>query len=214
MSLTVKWDLAHRLWGALLTMGRKPDPIALGRRLIRGHMYGILVAAKLFSLLPYCMAAGEYLLLAAPCFQQVGATPCRTTALFPAIWCMASGYMAYLGLDGLIVRWVVTYSQIAAIVRMVACVLCNYLLIQSLARLGASDTQALQIWVFITCILTVFYILQSFIASSMTTGTKDRTLNLFHTAVYAVIPIGMASFFTMIGLIRTVMNLQHQLGRS
>ncbi|PRT53364.1 N-glycosylation protein eos1 [Wickerhamiella sorbophila] len=194
-------------------MPRKPDPIALGRRLIRGHMYWLLVASKVLSLLPYCLTVAEYLLLAEPCFQQHNLAPCRTSALYPAVWCMASGYMAYLSLDGLIVRWIVTYSQIAATVRMVSCVLLNYLFIQSFSRFGTSDIQALQIWVFITCVLTVSYILQSFIASNMAANTKERTLNLFHTAVYAVIPIGLASFFTMIGMIRTVMMLQYQLNK-
>lgn len=177
-------------------------------------MYWLLVASKILSLLPYCLTVGEYLLLAAPCFQQGNLAPCRVSALYPALWCMASGYMAYLSLDGLIVRWIVTYSQIAATVRMVSCVMLNYLLIQSFSRFGTSDTQALQIWVLITCVLTISYVLQSFIASNMATGTKERTLNLFHTAVYAVIPIGLASFFTMIGLIRTVMILQYQLDKA
>ena len=131
-------------------------------------------------------------------------------AIYPALWCMVSGYMAYLSFDGLLVRWIVTYSQVAACVRMLACVLVNFLFIHALTHFKGNDTIELQIWIFISCLLTFAYILQSFIASNMATGTKERTLNLFHTTVYAVIPIGMASFFTMIGLIRTVMFYQYK----
>lgn len=66
----------------------------------------------------------------------------------------------------------------------------------------------LQIWILISVLLTTLYTLQTFITSDLGQSKRGRTLDLFHIAVYAVIPIGIASFLTMIALIRNLMLVQ------
>lgn len=66
----------------------------------------------------------------------------------------------------------------------------------------------LQIWILVSVLLTTLYTLQTFVTSDIGTSQRGRTVDLFHIAVYAVIPIGLASFITMLALIRNLMVLQ------
>lgn len=192
-------------------MARSHDPIRLGRRFISPTMYALFFLLRLLSCAPCLYKASHYLAATIVCFQT--AKPpmhCAPDTLLPALWALVSAYMTYVASDGMMVRWIVTYSAPAAIIRMFASVLLNLLWVHFLGQFNGTPTINLQMWVLISCVSTAVYILHSFIASNMASGTKDRTLNLFRIAVYAVVPVGLASFVSMIGLIRTVMLMQFE----
>lgn len=177
----------------------------------RGRVYWTLCLLRALSCAPSAFSVWEYLAEAEHCYAAArSVSACAQHTLLPAIWCLVSGYLTWLGLDGMIVRWLHTYSAPAAILRTVTCVLLNYAAIEALVRFrthSASTTLFdLQIWILISVILTVLYILQTFITSNM--DTSRRTLNFVHIAVFAVIPIGVASFATMLFLIRCLMLAQ------
>lgn len=192
-------------------MGRK-DPIAKGRRHIRGRMYVALALLRLLSCLPSAYPVFRYFSATLRCFNEKRGIPesyhCSPDMLLPGVWCLVSSYMTYLALDGMMVRWIVMYSPLAAIIRTLSCIIVNFVWIHFVTRFHGASTIDLQIWILISCMSTAVYILQSFITSNMATRAVDRTLNLFHIAVYAVVPIGLASFITMIALIRTLMLVQ------
>lgn len=177
----------------------------------RGRVYWILCLLRALSCAPSAFAVWEYLAAAQRCYAGARSiSACAQHTLLPAIWCLVSGYLTWLGLDGMIVRWLHTYSHPAAVLRAVTCVLLNYAAIEALVRFRTHSASTalfdLQIWILISVILTVLYILQTFITSNL--DTTRRTLNLLHVAVYAVIPIGVASFATMLFLIRCLMLAQ------
>lgn len=178
---------------------------------IRGRVYWILCLLRALSCAPSAFAVWDYFVSAHNCIEYSrSVSACAQRTILPAIWCLVSGYLTWLGLDGMIIRWLHTYSQPAAIFRVITCVLLNYAAIEALVRFrnhrSSTNLFDLQIWILISVILTVLYILQMFITSNL--DDKRRTLNLLHIAVYAVIPIGVASFATMLFLIRCLMLAQ------
>lgn len=192
-------------------MGRR-DPIAASRRHIRGHMYVALAVLRLLSCTPSAYPVFYYFSATYRCYNDTRGNPesyrCSSDLLLPGVWCLVSSYMTYLALDGMMVRWIVMYSPVAAIIRTLACIIVNFVWIHFVTRFSGASTIDLQIWILISCMSTAVYILQTFITSNIATRAVDRTLNLFHIAVYAVVPIGLASFITMIALIRTLMLVQ------
>lgn len=128
------------------------------------------------------------------------------------LWCIVSGYLSYAVLDGLMVRWIVTYSSPAAIVRMLSCATLNIAMIQTLHFLFSPDkTYLLHIWILASCIQTVAYIIQNFVTSNLALEKRARSVDLLNIAVFAVVPVGMASFITMLGLLRTLIILRMDL---
>ncbi|CDK26008.1 unnamed protein product [Kuraishia capsulata CBS 1993] len=131
--------------------------------------------------------------------------------LLAGLWCLVSGYMTYSILDGLMVRWIVTYSITAAIVRMLSMSLLLATIVELLSMtFNPSGNYYLPNWILISCVLTVIYILQNYMTSNLRLGNKKgpRSMDLYNIVVFAVVPIGVASFFTMIGLIRVVLILR------
>lgn len=129
------------------------------------------------------------------------------------IWCIVSGYLSYSCLDGLMVRWIVTYSTPAAIVRMLSCSALYTAMTQSLHSLFSTPEKVfyLHIWILISCILTLAYAVQNFVTSNLSLEKKTRSVDLINIAVFAVVPVGLASFLTMLGLLRVLMILRWDL---
>lgn len=173
--------------------------------------------------------------------------------LLCSLWCLVSMYLSYSILDSLMVRWIVKYSTLAAILRMFSMSLIFITLeLLLLSSLSPQGNYYLHTWIMISCILTGAYIWQSFLTSNLNyvqekqerttsdessgddlaavrrgmsnTGigeedtqrkkrkkysknfkfTKNRQINLYNITVFCVVPVGIASFITMIGLLRNL----------
>lgn len=152
--------------------------------------------------------------------------------LLCSLWCIVSLYLSYSILDSLMVRWVVKYSTLAAIVRMFAMSLVIITLeLMLLASLSPNGDYYLHTWILISCVLTGAYIWQNYITSNLNYGvkmdqekprrnylrfSKKRTIDLYNITVFCVVPVGLASFITMIGLLRNLVIQRldvEQLGR-
>ncbi|SCU86513.1 LAME_0D06480g1_1 [Lachancea meyersii CBS 8951] len=223
--------------------------------------------------------------------------------LLCSLWCVVSAYLTYAILDSLMVRWIVKYSTVAAILRMFSMsliiVTLEMLLLSSLSPKG---DYYLHTWILISCVLTGAYIWQSFLTSDLnyvqqdspsptppassssndlagastarrgssttintntrsipgmpssssssssppTTATttsqvtcsptdarkrrrgsrylgltKNRQIHLYNITVFCVVPVGVASFITMIGLLRNLViqrldleQLEHLMAQS
>ncbi|OBA17553.1 uncharacterized protein OGAPODRAFT_75449 [Ogataea polymorpha] len=155
---------------------------------------------------------------------QINVTSVRASEFFLAgIWCMVSGFLSYSILDGLMVRWIVMYAIQAAIVRMLSMSLLIVALVEVLTFMfnNKQNEYCLPVWILISCVMTLIYIIQNFVTSNLRLDRhlqdKDepkqrskvpRTVDLYNITVFAVVPIGLASFVTMIGLIRLVLILR------
>ncbi|CEP62116.1 Eos1p LALA0_S04e08196g [Lachancea lanzarotensis] len=210
--------------------------------------------------------------------------------LLCSLWCIVSAYLTYAILDSLMVRWIVKYSTVAAILRMFSMslliVTLEMLLLSSLSPKG---DYLLHTWILISCMLTGAYIWQSFLTSDLnyveqepsqafksassiggatpagslrssssssslsgqvtcttTTNTtptpsssspsdnrkrrrgsrylrltKNRQIHLYNITVFCVVPVGLASFITMVGLLRNLViqrldleQLEHLISRN
>lgn len=140
-------------------------------------------------------------------------TSARTFEHFLAgIWCIVSAFMSYTVLDGLMVRWIVTYLTSAAIVRMLSMSTILVTLEQYLVSTFSAEgyKYGLHVWILISCVLTLTYIVQSFVTLNLDFKGKERArfFDLYNIIVFAVVPIGIASFLTMIGLLRSLLILR------
>lgn len=88
--------------------------------------------------------------------------------LLCALWCIVSLYLTYAILDSLMVRWIVKYSTLAAILRMFSM---SMIIVtfesMLLASLSPDRNYFLHTWIFISCILTAVYIWQSYLTSDL-----------------------------------------------
>lgn len=128
------------------------------------------------------------------------------------VWCIVAGYLSYSVLDGLMVRWIVTYLTAAAIVRMLSMSVIIITIEQYLVATFSAEgyKYGLHIWILISCCLTITYIVQNFVTSNLDLKGKRRArfFDFYTIAVFAVVPVGMASFITMIGLLRSLLILR------
>ncbi|KAG7660954.1 uncharacterized protein J8A68_005474 [[Candida] subhashii] len=134
------------------------------------------------------------------------------------VWCIVAAYLNYSVLDGLIIRWIVTYSTLAAIVRVLSlstmCITVELYLVSAFSAEGYK--YGLHIWILISCILTFAYIIQNFVTSNIDINNKTgrakkrrgRVFDFYNIVVFAVVPVGLASFVTMIGLLRSLLILR------
>lgn len=143
----------------------------------------------------------------------IAITTARSSEHFlTGVWCLVAGYLLYQVLDGLMVRWIVTYSTAAAIVRMLSMstiiITIEQYLVASLSAEGYK--YGLHIWILISCCLTLAYIVQNFVTSNLDLKGKRRArfFDFYNIVVFAVVPIGLASFITMIGLLRSLLILR------
>lgn len=140
-------------------------------------------------------------------------TSARVSEHFLAgVWCIVSGYLSYSLLDGLMIRWIVNYSTSAAIVRMLSMSVMIITIEQYLASTFSADgyRYGLHIWILISCCLTFLYIIQSFVTSNLDLKGKRRArfFDFYNIIVFAVVPVGVASFITMVGLLRSLLILR------
>lgn len=131
------------------------------------------------------------------------------------IWCIVSGYLLYQVLDGLMVRWIVTYSTTGAIVRMLSMSTILITIEEYLIAAFSAEgyTYTLHTWILISCALTLLYVVQNFVTSNIDLKGKQRRrfFDLYAIAVFAVVPVGLASFITMIGVLRSLLILRMDL---
>lgn len=141
-------------------------------------------------------------------------TVARTSEHFlTGVWCIVAGYLSYSVLDGLMVRWIVTYLTSAAIVRMLSMSTIIVTVEQYLVATFSANgyRYGLHIWILISCCLTICFIIQNFVTLNL--DLKDgrqraRFFDFYKIAVFAVVPVGLASFITMIGLLRSLLILR------
>ncbi|CCH63200.1 hypothetical protein TBLA_0J02060 [Henningerozyma blattae CBS 6284] len=168
-----------------------------------------------------------------------------------SIWSSVSLYLTYATLDSLMIRWIVKYSTLAAILRMFSMSLL-ILTIESLLinSFSLDSDYYLHVWIIISCILTIVFIWQSYITSNLNyvnhqsnekdidsnddslsnsssnsidshvysrrqkklkkknkkifLVSKKRTIDLYKIIVFCVVPVGIASFLTMVGILRNL----------
>lgn len=188
----------------------------LGLRFLNARQHFLLAACRDLLLVPCVKGlfrAWWVLFDRHDTFAPHSITSARMSEHFlTGIWCVVAGYLLYSVLDGLMVRWIVTYSTTGAIVRMLT-MLAILVAVEEyvLAAFLAEGYQyALHTWILISCALTVLYIAQNFITSNIDLKGKirPRFFDFYTIAVFAVVPVGMASFITMIGLLRLLLILR------
>ncbi|CAI5755963.1 unnamed protein product [Candida verbasci] len=154
-----------------------------------------------------------------------GLTSARNLEHFlTGIWCLVSSYLSYSILDSLLVRWIVTYSTSAAIVRVLSMstimITCEFYLVSTFSANGYK--YGLHIWILISCLLTLTYTVQNFVTSNLQLTNNNsngnpikkknrkqkRFFDFYNIVVFAVVPVGLASFVTMIGLLRSLLILR------
>ncbi|XP_003670809.2 Eos1p NDAI_0F02480, partial [Naumovozyma dairenensis CBS 421] len=92
-----------------------------------------------------------------------------------SLWCLVSLYLTYAILDSLMVRWIVKYSTVAAIMRMFSMSLILITLeLLLVASLSPEQDYFLHTWILISCILTVVYIWQSYLTSDLNDNNKHN----------------------------------------
>lgn len=125
------------------------------------------------------------------------------------VWCLVAGYLAFSVLDGLMIRWIVTYLTSAAILRMLSMSTIIVAIEQYLLTTLSADgyKYGLHIWILISCGLTGVYIGQNFVTLNLDLKGKRRArfFDFYNIVVFAVVPVGLASFITMIGLLRSLL---------
>ncbi|EJS41941.1 YNL080C [Saccharomyces arboricola H-6] len=88
--------------------------------------------------------------------------------LLCSLWCLVSLYLSYAILDSLMVRWIVKYSTVAAILRMFSMSLIIVTLeLLLLSSLSPELDYFLHTWILISCVLTAVYIWQSYLTSDL-----------------------------------------------
>ncbi|KAI5962657.1 uncharacterized protein KGF55_003733 [Candida pseudojiufengensis] len=183
------------------------------------------------------------------------------------LWCIVATYLSYSILDSLLVRWIITYSTSAAIVRVLSMstimITIELYLVSTFSATGYQ--YGLHIWILISCLLTLTFIVQNFVTSNLqleinqtelqqkrnsnhiindeeeqgielvagpqqsqsqssqsSQSQSQRKLNnmkrqrskprrffdFYNIVVFAVVPVGLASFVTMIGLLRSLLILR------
>lgn len=127
-------------------------------------------------------------------------------------WCIVLAYLTYLVIDGLLVRWIVTYLTLAAIVRVLLMLMLLIALEQYLVlTFSAQGYQyGLHIWLLISCGLTALYIGQTFVTLNIDVKGKKRRrfFDFYKIAVFGVLPVGIALFISMIVLLRSLLILR------
>lgn len=169
----------------------------------------------------------------------------RATEFFLAsLWCLVSALLSYIILDGLMVRWMLIYEINAIIVRILSMSLIIILLIEMFKYTfnNLDNDFCLTVWIFISCVLTVFFIIQCFTSKDFDIDKKDlidssymdslerdssvnstntiskakirkhRKVDLYNLVVFAVVPIGVASFISTVGLVRLLVILRLDIG--
>lgn len=125
--------------------------------------------------------------------------------LASTVWCLVSCYLSFAFTDGLMLRWLFNYGPTPTIVRLLTLNAFNYYLTTTILSftLGKADL-VLPAWILISVILTGAYCVQDWLTSNIAIISSDqetRGVNFLEIAVFCVVPVGLASFFTMIMLL-------------
>ncbi|KAK9375033.1 N-glycosylation protein-domain-containing protein [Lipomyces chichibuensis] len=136
--------------------------------------------------------------------------PARSLELvLAALWAGVSAYLFYAFIDGLMLRWLVMYSSPATILRLLSINTLMAAMTRLVLTTFADDpVNLLPTWILIACILTAAYAIQNFVTSNIAIEERARRVDIYHIAVFAVVPVGIASFITMLGLIRSLMVIR------
>lgn len=190
----------------------------LGLRFLNARQHFLLAACRDISLIPPLVGLskswGKFFYSSLDLETLSSITSARLSEHFlTGVWCLVASHLLFSVLDGLMVRWIVTYSTTGAIVRMLSMssmlvVLEKYVLAALTAPEGYN--YALHTWILISCALTVLYIGQNFVTLNIDGKGQYRArfFDFYHIAVFAVVPIGLASFITMVGLLRSLIILR------
>lgn len=133
-----------------------------------------------------------------------------TEYFLAGIWCLVAAYLSYQVIDGLMVRWIVTYQTSAAILRVLS--MSMFLItieVAALSIFSPEGSYSLHTWIFVSCVLTGAYIAQNFVTSNLDKpGNRRRTIDYYNIAVFAVVPVGFASFVSMMVLLRMLLIIR------
>lgn len=125
--------------------------------------------------------------------------------LASTVWCLVSCYLSFAFTDGLMLRWLFRYGPVATIIRLLTLNGFNYYITMVILSFTEQRSQlVLPAWIFISVILTGAYCVQDWLTSNiaMQKGEQEkRQVNFLEIAVFCVVPVGMASFFTMVMLL-------------
>lgn len=209
-----------------LTEGRKKEPKntlkLVGLRLLNARQHFALACSRDVSLIPCIVGLFQSWsrVFAGYAVEELAGQPLQTSItsarmsehFLTGVWCIVAGYLTFALLDGLMIRWIVTYSTSAAIVRMLSMSTIIITIEQYLLSAFSADgyKYGLHIWILISCCLTVLYFAQNFITLNLDLRGKSRArfFDFYNIAVFAVVPVGLASFITMIILLQSLLILR------
>lgn len=149
---------------------RRLKSYGLKRLTVRQHiLVTICRDIPIYSMLKnfFVLLTQWYKLVRVPCNNL---TTVRATEFFLAsLWCLVSALLSYTILDGLMVRWMVMYAIQAVIVRILSMSLIIVMVVEIFNyTFNNTDNEfCLTVWIFISCVLTIFFIIQCFISNNL-----------------------------------------------
>lgn len=121
------------------------------------------------------------------------------------MWCLVSSYLSFAFTDGMMLRWLFSYGPVATLVRLLVLNVFNYYITTSILSVADGKSKfVLPAWIFISVLFTGAYCVQDWLTSNIAVIGREnakRRLNFLEVAVFCVVPVGLASFFTMIMLL-------------
>lgn len=208
---------------SLREQSREPKPkkrslMNLGLKFLNAKQHFLLAVCRDVSLIPCLMGLCESWWIVFFSGEKLSTSRAAITTargsehFLEGIWCIVAGYLLYSVLDGLMVRWIVTYSTTGAIVRMLSMSTILVAIEQYLVSAFSAEgyQYGLHTWILISCALTLLYIVQNFVTLNVDLKGKRRArfFDFYNIVVFAVVPVGLASFITMIGLLRSLLILR------
>ncbi|KAK9474906.1 N-glycosylation protein-domain-containing protein [Dipodascopsis tothii] len=171
-----------------------------------------LLICRLLSLLPAIYGVCECIIKALTLNHVKYGTSRSVEFWLGAVWATVAGYLSFFLVDGLMLRWIVNYSLTATILRLLSINAIMAVFTKMLLDVCARDPMnLLPTWIFISCLMTAAYAIQNFVTSNIAMESRKRRVDLVQIAVYAVVPVGMASFVTMVGLLRSFGQIMDKL---
>ncbi|EMR10826.1 hypothetical protein PNEG_00972 [Pneumocystis murina B123] len=118
-----------------------------------------------------------------------------------SIWFIVCAFLFYKLTSGLLLRWHMKYSYPAILIRLMSLNLMNGCLTRLFVSFSSNKIQQLFCAILMTCILACIYIIQNYVTSNFSQlgiTKAPKRLNLINIAIYVMVPIGFASFITML----------------